>query len=285
MSEDDPDQPADSPTPAPDPWAEARIINRFRFYQTRCNICGAKRAKPSYAYFFFYKGHELQCCENCKERSSSDIVRKEYWDRIYEEPDAGKPLWRYVDLAKFLDIVLFRRLWFAQVGALEDAFEGALGTKTRQEEWRKWMYNFLLGAVKNPPSRNNKNISDEYAQQQANRLLSDTEAALSTQKNDTYVSCWHFARHESFLMWKVYARDRPDSVCIKTNLVRMRKCLDYNCRIGVVQYIDFRNKFPDVNCRFSTSAPHFCKRRKLVFLFGDPTCPGKVSTLISTPKA
>jgi hypothetical protein len=80
--------------------------------------------------------------------------------------------------------------------------------------------------------------------------LIETETALSAQKNNTYVSCWHMAKHESFLMWKVYARGRPDSVCIRTNLIRIRNCFERDYRIGVVQYIDFQNKFPDANWPF-----------------------------------
>src|SRR5690349_17421770 len=49
---------------------------------------------------------------------------------------------------------------------------------------------------------------------------------------------------------KVYANNRPDSVCIRTNLVRIRNCLGKQYRIGVVRYIDFKNKFPDVNFPF-----------------------------------
>jgi len=197
-----------------------------------------------------YNGRELQCCEKCKNRAPSKILRKEYWDRIYNEPDAGQPLWRYVDLPKFLDIVLFKRLWFAQVAALDDTFEGALGAKTRQDDWRRWMHDFLLNAVKNPPPGYEKNISDEKAEKQAKQLLQDAEEALSIQKNNTYVNCWHIAHHESFLMWKVYASNRPESVCIKTNLIKLRNCLEEQMKIGVVQYIDFNKNFPDVNWPF-----------------------------------
>jgi hypothetical protein len=49
----------------------------------------------------------------------------------------------------------------------------------------------------------------------------------------------HIAKQESFLMRQVYARGRPDSVCIKTNLIRIRNCLDHQHRVGVVQYIRF----------------------------------------------
>lgn len=244
-------KPVDNPPEsAPDSWMKTRILDRFRFYQTRCNLCGSERTGPSYAHFFSFGGYELQCCDRCKHRVPSDIARSEYWDRIYREPDAGSPLWRYVDLAKFIDIILFKRLWFARVANLEDAFEGALGTKTRQEDWRKWMFNFLLDAVENPPKGYEKNISSEHAYKEATRLLSDTERALSSQRLETFVSCWHMAKHESFLMWKVYAGGRPDSVCMKTNLVRVRNSLNQDFKVGLVNYIDFRSKFPDVNWPF-----------------------------------
>ena len=60
------------------------------------------------------------------------------------------------------------------------------------------------------------------------------------------------AKHESFLMWKVYANNRPERVCVKTNLIRIRKRFGLPYRVGVIRYIDFKNKntFADVNCPF-----------------------------------
>jgi hypothetical protein len=236
------------------PSLDARI-EQFRFYQTRCNICGTKRTEPGYVHFFTYRDHELQCCDSCSSQAPSPIIRKEYWASaygVYDEPDAGQPLWRYVDLPKFLDMILFKRLWFPQVKTLEDIFEGALGAKTRHQEWKQWLYDFFVEAVKNHPSKNNGDISisDKYAHEEATRLLSEAETTLAKQKRETYVNCWHIAKHESVLMWKVYANNRPDSVCIKTNLVRVRNCLGQKYRIGIVRYIDFKNTFPDVNFPF-----------------------------------
>ncbi len=225
-------------------------IERFRPYQKRCNICGRKREKAGYVHFFAYGDEELQCCDPCTRYAPTPILRKEYWVRVYDEPDAGHPLWRYVELPKFFDMILFKRLLFTQVAALDDAFEGALGAKTRQEDWRKWMYEFLLHTMKSLPPGEGSTVSDQHAEQEATRLLREAEAALGSQKMDTYVSCWHVAKHESFLMWKVYANNRPDSVCVKTNLVRIRNCLRRQYQVGMVQYIDFKRTFPDVNWPF-----------------------------------
>jgi hypothetical protein len=226
------------------------IDERFRYYQTRCNVCGSVRPAAAYVYFFLYEGHEFRCCTRCKDYAPGSIIRHEYWDRTYAEPDADAPLWRYVDLAKFVDLILFKRLWLSQVASLDDAFEGALGAKTRHDDWREWMHSFLMNSVKHPPEGHATEISEGHAQEEANRLLRDVEASLSRQRADTYVNCWHMAPHESFLMWKVYARDRPDSVCIKTNLAKIRKCLGPKFHIGIVNYIDFKSKFPDVNWPF-----------------------------------
>jgi hypothetical protein len=104
--------------------------------------------------------------------------------------------------------------------------------------------------VKNPPADYERIVTDQYAEHETKRLLREAETTLTKQKMDTYVNCWHVAKHESFLMWKVYAKNRPESVCIKTNLVRIRNCLERQYRIGVVRYIDFKKTFPDVNFPF-----------------------------------
>jgi hypothetical protein len=226
----------DSVSPWPDPRGgiKTRIDDRFRFYQTRCNICDSKRPTSSFIYFFAYDGHEVRCCARCKNYAPGDITRQEYWDHIYEEPDVDSSLWRYIDLAKFIDMILFKQLWLSQVSSLDDPFEGALGAKARQNDWRETMHSFLFHAVKRPPPGYEKPVSDEYARQEADRLLKDLENSLPAQKLNTYVSCWHIAQHESFLMWKVYAKDRPDIVCIKTNLASIRRCLDDSYHVGVV---------------------------------------------------
>jgi len=147
-------------------------------------------------------------------------------------------------------MILFKRLWLSQVASLDDPFEGALGAKVRQKDWQEAMQSLLFHAVKQPPPGNAKQVSDEYARQEAARLLDDLEHSLPAQKLNTYVNCWHIARHESVLMWKVYAKDRPDSVCIKTNLANIRRCLDDQFHVGVVNYIDFRSEPPDINWPF-----------------------------------
>lgn len=137
------------------------------------------------------------------------------------------------------------------------------------------MYDFFVEAVKNPPSEYKADVSDQYAHEEATRLLSEAETTLAKQKRETYVSCWHIANHESFLMWKVYANNRPDSVCIKTNLIRVRNCLGKQYRIGIVRYIDFKNTFPDVNFPFLYKRAAFLQENEArIFVRSHDVGPG-----------
>lgn len=114
-------------------------------------------------------------------------------------------LWRYMDLSKFLDLLLHKKLVFPRYDKFEDPFEG-------------YAANFLELAKKGLHSLGE---FDESTINFVIGLLSDT---VSVCNYYSYVSCWHLNEFESAGMWKLYCNS-PESLAIKTKAISLKRSL------------------------------------------------------------
>ncbi len=108
--------------------------------------------------------------------------------------------WRYVDLSRFLSLLVTRSLFFARADLLGDKFEGSISQAT-------------IESYNNPRSP----VSLPAFQDTLKRL----REAL---RRNVAVSCWHIAECESFPMWAVYA-ERGSGIAIRSTYSRMAKSL------------------------------------------------------------
>ncbi|WBL23847.1 DUF2971 domain-containing protein [Zunongwangia sp. HRR-M8] len=141
------------------------------------------------------------------------------------------PLWRYMDLWKFLKIINSSSLFFPSVGLLGDQMEGKipelvyLGMKEHDKQ--NGRDDSFVDVF--------KNFMEDYS------------------RNKTLVLSWNAAKTESFALWKMYAKDKL-GVAIKTDLKSLKKCFNNTKEeifIGEVSYFD-ENK-PEYNIgQFST---------------------------------
>ncbi|MBI5460655.1 MAG: hypothetical protein HY941_00530 [Gammaproteobacteria bacterium] len=132
----------------------------------------------------------------------------------------GSPLRRYVDFAKYVDILRTGSLYFRRADRFTDRFEGALTPSIRR------------------------------AIDEAHRTRPDAEDAntfYDKGRKGTYVSCWTFGAKDNMALWQLFGGTTA-SVAIHTNVERLTKlCLSWqeNVLITQVQYIDhFEN--PDM---------------------------------------
>jgi len=141
------------------------------------------------------------------------------------------PLWRYMDLWKFLQVINSSTLFFSSVSLLGDKAEGKFPEKVfkrmKDHEFKK---------------NNHDNFSHYYRE-----FMEDIAI------NSTLILSWNSAKNESFALWKMYAKDKL-GIAIKTNLNRLKQsfssCTE-NVYIGEVEYYD--NDIPDYKiASFST---------------------------------
>ena len=131
------------------------------------------------------------------------------------------PLWRYMDLWKFLKIINSSSLFFPSVNLLGDQLEGKIPDE---------VYSFM----KDHEIRNgrNDNFVEVYKEFMENYSI-----------NSTLVLSWNAAENESFALWKMYAKDKL-GIAIKTNFNRLKESFNNtneDIYIGEVKYYN-KNK-------------------------------------------
>jgi hypothetical protein len=139
------------------------------------------------------------------------------------------PIWRYMDLAKYLSMMHRRCLFFSRATLLGDPFEGS-STKAMVVE-REYI---RANRASDPTLTAYKDMSEEYFTQQLPRLPKEM-----VQKY--LVNCWHMNEHESAAMWKLYSSSQ-EAICIQSTYRRLRTCLPQCVFIGKVRYIDYETE-------------------------------------------
>jgi hypothetical protein len=131
-----------------------------------------------------------------------------------EDPDTI--VWKYLDLSKFLDLLLSRKLFMSRSDKFEDQYEGTFSEPT-YEEIKKL-------AINNPE------FLDYY----------------KTHREKVAISSWHINEYESFAMWQIFTQN-SEGLAIQSTIGRLQKALEpeKNLKqyIGQVNYIDYKKEY------------------------------------------
>lgn len=128
----------------------------------------------------------------------------------------NKPIWRYIDFWKFLNLLETKSLYFSDAKNLGDNHEGRIP---------KVVYDMMLEEDK----KRGNNLNE--------RLYNLLEKKL---RKKTLISSWTYNEKESFAMWKMYSKDKM-GIAIKTDLESLKNCFDKTNRdiyIGEVNYFN-----------------------------------------------
>jgi hypothetical protein len=137
-------------------------------------------------------------------------------------------IWRYMDLAKYLDLLQRRSLFFARATSLGDPFEGS-STKAMVAAREFIMQN----RSSDPNLVQFKDLPENFF-----AILSDGYRRMV---QEYLISCWHVNEHESAAMWSLYLKS-GEGVCIQSTYRRLRSCLPKCVLIGQVNYIDYNTE-------------------------------------------
>ena len=134
--------------------------------------------------------------------------------KLPENPDTI--VWKYLDLSKFLDLLLSRKLFMSRSDKFEDQYEGTFSEPT-YEEIKKL-------AINNP------DFLDYY----------------KTHREKVAISSWHINEYESFAMWQIFTQN-SEGLAIQSTIGRLQKALEpeKNLKqyIGQVNYIDYKKEY------------------------------------------
>ena len=125
-------------------------------------------------------------------------------------------VWKYLDLSKFLDMLLSQQLFMSRSDKFEDQYEGTFSEPT-YEEIKKL-------------SENNPEFLDYY----------------KSHREKVVVSSWHINEYESFAMWQIFTQNN-EGLAIQSTIGRLQKALkpeiNYSQFIGEVNYIDYKKEY------------------------------------------
>jgi hypothetical protein len=134
------------------------------------------------------------------------------------------PVWRYMDLAKYLSMLDRGSLFFARATQLGDSFEGSTPSSIiRAREYIR------ANRMTDPALAAYKELPDAFF---------DMGVTYKKMVESYLVNCWHMNEHESAAMWKLYSSSN-ESVCIRSTYRRLRMNLPKTVFVGEVRYINY----------------------------------------------
>ncbi len=153
--------------------------------------------------------------------------------KIPEDPDTI--VWKYLDLSKFLDLLLSQKLFMSRSDKFEDQYEGTFSEPTF-EEIKKL-------------SENNPEFLDYY----------------KSKREKVVISSWHINEYESFAMWQIFTQN-SEGLAIQSTIGRLQKALNPEKNleqyIGQVNYIDYKKEYIPFNDMFF---PFLFKRKSFQY--------------------
>ena len=130
--------------------------------------------------------------------------------------DPDTIVWKYLDLSKFVDLLLYQKLFMSRSDKFEDQYEGTFSEPTF-EEIKKL-------SINNP----------EFL------------AYYKTHRENIVISSWHLNEYESFAMWQIFTQ-KNEGLAIQSSLKRIQEALQpeqtYKQYIGEVNYIDYKKEY------------------------------------------
>jgi len=160
-----------------------------------------------------------------------------------------------MDLAKFIDLVATKRLWFPCVKEYEatDPWEGQLPKKhyaNAEQVLDSQLTGFLPDA--------------EMRAAIVKHKVQHFEKLHIAVRQSTYVNCWHHNDYESAAMWSQYAT--KEGIAIKSSVDRLKRCFvpeTRRIRISEIRYMDFDTEESDFNRTYLQKRKSFISENEL----------------------
>lgn len=154
--------------------------------------------------------------------------------RYLESLDDDAVIYRYMDFAKFVNLLQTRKLHFHQAADFEDRFEGSVPEIVK--EARRLEYGRAADQGRMPPK--------------GHEIHAEINKCL---RRFTYLNCWHMKEEESVAMWEKYGgSDR--AVAVRSTVYDFRRALtadneDYDIYFAEVEYRPYSSEHesaPDI---------------------------------------
>jgi hypothetical protein len=125
-------------------------------------------------------------------------------------------IWKYLDMSKFLDLLLSKKLFMSRSDKFEDQYEGTFSEPTFEE-------------IKKIAAHNPKFLEHYKAH-----------------REKVVVSSWHINEYESFAMWQIFTKNN-EGLAIQSTIGKLTASLhlekNHEQYIGEVNYIDYKKEY------------------------------------------
>lgn len=137
---------------------------------------------------------------------------------------ADAKLYKYMDLEKFLSLIVRNQLCFCNQSALKqiDPYEGAM---TKGELIREYFIKEIANMTKKSGKFKNIKISSEKEKNTLNIDLNGLYDFKIYKDDIYYIDCWHINSYESLAMWKVFSNNK-NSIAISTTKEKLINSLN-----------------------------------------------------------
>lgn len=155
------------------------------------------------------------------------------------EPRSSDVLWRFMSLAKLLDMLQRNALYLTRVDKLLtiDPFEGSIPRRYEAERIAKKRFK---------PTRLHKLRVSPDAILDAARIRAQMH---KQEREQTFVSCWYCGDQDSDAMWRRSGFDGDGSVAVRTTAGLLSDALPDWAYLGRVSYKDYETEvFPTSTC-------------------------------------
>lgn len=152
----------------------------------------------------------------------------------------NQKLYKYMDLEKFLSLIVRRELCFCNQSGLKniDPYEGAM---TKDELFQERIVKNILEYIKESNRFKEINITNE------DECLSINKDNIDEYRiyNDDiyYIDCWHINENESLAMWKVFSNNK-NSIAIRTTKEKLINSIIDDQREIYFKEVDYK----DLSC-------------------------------------
>jgi len=139
----------------------------------------------------------------------------------------NRKIWRYMNLDKFLDLLIGKHLYFTNMSNLTDKNEGVLPTKTIQAKKHLLKERGLVGI-------------------DLDEAIKSFEYEHNSFRDLTLVNSWSFGKTESYALWKIYLQGSKTGVAIQSTIGSLIKSIneggepyEEDIYMGRVKYKDY----------------------------------------------
>ncbi|HEY7334442.1 MAG TPA: DUF2971 domain-containing protein [Bryobacteraceae bacterium] len=161
------------------------------------------------------------------------------------------PIWRYMNLTKFLAMLVSKTLWFAKTKYLEDKYEGFAQAKGGEMPGNDRSAKCITRTT-------GEGVTDVISVPQAMVELSRSSAAyFENAREHLYVNSW-CAGAESMAMWEIYGANGC-GIAVKSSVGQYKRAARFEIReeqyaFGKVEYQDDPRFNPALSFDFSTGS-------------------------------